>query len=118
MDRKKIQELLDNYFYDKGLKSYHGRKELNVDDLEYIIFMLSNGNDSNFADNFPLNSGKYVDIKYYTKEQNLLDKRNKEIVQLMRENGFSVIDNGTDIPAELDADIWGISMEFYYESFI
>lgn len=118
MDRKKVQKILDDYFYNIGINCYFSREKSTKKENEYIVFYLSNGTDDEFSDNNVLIKSKNIYINYYSIDVNNLDKRSKEIVSLMRNNGFNVIDDGTDIPSEINADIWGISMEFSYESII
>ena len=116
MDRTTIQKILDGRFFDEGLKTYFGWQESNIQLDEYLIFYFGGGTDTEYSDNTPLISDKNVSIFYYSIDKEKLDKRSKEVAFLMRENNFSVLDSGSDIPADIGADIWGVAMEFYYEN--
>lgn len=116
MTRQEVQNILDEEFFGQGLVSYNDFKNVDNNKDEYIVFVLGQGNSTDFGDDESIIDGKYVNIFYYASSREQKDKRSLEIVQLMKRNNFEVIDDGTDMTAMPDADIFGVSMEFYKET--
>ena len=118
-----IQASLDNYFFEKEPKipvAYNQLKptstQLTVN--EYITFSILNDIPTEYADNKEIVGDTNVIVNYFTTDRSTMTSRKKEIKDAMELANFITIDKGSDIPADNNADLFGISLEFRYSTIV
>lgn len=116
----KIQKLLDQALYQKGITSHHLRKtKLNLDKEKvdaYIVYKIPSSYPSNFGDGKDLLHRYRVDINLYYSEQVTLSQYN-QYIELIKEvfiqNRF-IFTNGPSELSDLDNPYKGVNIEFLY----
>lgn len=83
---------------------------------EYIVHSLVYTRYDHFADNRKLSTVFFVDVEYFCKSVGQKARRVKEIIGTMEVAGFRTVNAGSDIPRDVGAVYYGVTMEFRYRS--
>lgn len=106
--RGQVQLKLDTYFMPLNIDVAH--QQYKGTDNKYIVFNVESPQGVEFGDNAKIVGRTYVNIKCFSTSRADLDTMASQVISAM--SGYECIDEGSDIPAETDADIWGIELEF------
>lgn len=107
--RGTVQLKLDTKFIPLGdtdiaHQQYKGTKN------KYIVFTVESPQGVEFGDNTKIVGRTYINIKCFSTSRAELETMANKVIEAM--DDYECIDEGSDIPAEPDADIWGIELEF------
>lgn len=115
---KKIQTILDTKFY-PDVYAFH-LKSADIPNMkEYIVYSIGSFSDRSFADDLPLINTKDITLTYfYQIKDKDAEARAKEIIEVMRNNGFETTTGAFDLGDIDETGFNAIGMEFSYSEVV
>lgn len=106
--RNEVQLKLDTKFSPQNISVDLGENENGAS--KYVTYKINKRNDVDFADNKPIIEETNIIVKCYSTKKSDLEVMADDVIDALKD--YECLDKGSDIPAEINADIFGIELEF------
>lgn len=106
--RQEVQLKLDTKFGPQNISVDLGENTNGAN--KYVVYEIIRRNNSDFADNKAIIEETNIIVRCYSTKKSDLEGMADDVIDALKD--YECLDKGSDIPAEIGADIFGIELEF------